>query len=780
MVDHAETQTAASPATSDALERADTTATAADAGAAEDRSQGRPPMVAAAGIVAAEERVAAGAITAALAELGLEGRSPELRPVPFAGTWGVASSVCLGLASDLVMRDLAAAGELEGLSKKEAKRRAADGVRGRAQELAEQVADRVAAGAGGDGFARVEAVNGYVNVYFDPNAVAARLIGEVLADGAAYGSTAPTATAERVMVEHSQPNTHKAFHVGHLRNSCLGVSVSRILRAAGFQVQDANYIGDIGMHVVKCLWCYEAFHLGEEPAEPEVRGRWLGEVYAESGARLDFRKDALDLLHLLSREDPEFVLAVDRMLKYLWRKNTDGEDIAYLLGRITHAQPIKEELLREEGVIPKFWPIVGDQLRDQLANPKPPPPVDGAPEPTTTPEERLARWEALAERMEEWWPRVPAWREDVKATFDRWERQDPTFVALWQETREWSMADFRRIFAELGAEFDVWFFESEVDEEGKRIVRDLLEQGIAEVSEGLPVVKIDEKLGLETPTYRTLPILRSDGSSLYATKDLALTRLKFERYGVDRAVWVVDARQALYFLQIAKILEIAGFPQAKQAFHLGYEIVRLPEGVISSRKGNVPVYDDIRDAVVTRAREIIAEKNPDLDAARQESVAWQVAIGSLKYAMLARDNNKVVVFDLDEALSFDGHAAPYIQYAHARACRILEHAAETDETLRPKLEGLDFGDLAPEELGLLQGVAALPEEVRRAAAEYRPLPIAAYVFELAQRFNDFYHACPVLTSPEPTRTARLALVAATRRTLANGLDLLGIAAPSEM
>jgi len=734
----------------------------------------------AAGIVAAEERAAAAAIAAALAEMGFGERRLDLRPLPFAGTWGVASSVCLALANEVVMAELEAAGELDGLSKKEAKRLAAERVRERTQELAAQIAGRIAE----HGLGRVEAVNGYVNISFDPNAVAARLIGEVLERGEGYGATLAAGPAERVMVEHSQPNTHKAFHVGHLRNSSLGVAVGRILRAAGCDVQDANYIGDIGLHVVKCLWCYEAFHLGEEPAEPAERGRWLGEIYAESDARLNFRKDALDFLLLLSQEDPEFVAAIDRLLKLLRRKTAGGEengpDIAYLLGRISHAQPIKEEQLDDAEIVCQFWSIIGDQLREQIANPKPPPPVEGAPEPTTTPEERLARWEALAARMDDWWPRVPAWQEEVRATFARWERQDPAFVALWRETRDWSMADFRRIFAELGAEFDLWFFESEVEEEGKRIVRDLLEAGIAEVSEGLPVVKIDEKLGIETPTYRTMPILRSDGSSLYSTKDLALTRLKFERYGVDRAVWVVDVRQSLYFQQVFKILELAGFAQAKHAYHLGYEMVRLPEGIISSRRGNVPLYEDIRDAVVARAREIIAEKNPELSAERQAEVAWQVAIGSLKYAMLARDNNKVVVFDLEEALSFDGHAAPYVQYAHARACRILEHAGETDETLAPKLAALDFGDVAAEELGLLQAIALLPDEVRRAAAEYRPLLIANYVYDLAKRFNDFYHACPVLQSPEPTRTARLALVAATRRTLANALGLLAIAAPSEM
>jgi arginyl-tRNA synthetase len=312
------------------------------------------------------------------------------------------------------------------------------------------------------------------------------------------------------------------------------------------------------------------------------------------------------------------------------------------------------------------------------------------------------------------------------------------------------------------------------------MVRELLDKGIAEISDGLPVVKIDEKLGLQQETYRTLPILRSDGTTLYSTKDLALTRRKFEEYHVDRALWVVDVRQSLYFDQIFKILEIWGFEQAAKSHHLGYEIVALPDGVISSRKGNVPVYEDVRDKVLARAREIIEEKNPDLTAEKREEVARQVALGSLKYTMLARDNNKVVIFDLEEALSFDGHSAPYIQYAHARACRILEHAKVDANDLAAKIGDLKFGELQPEELNLLQQISGLPDEVQRSAEEYRPLLIASYVYELAKRFNDFYHACPVLQSPEPTRTARLALVAVTKQALANGLGLLAVDAPNEM
>ncbi|HWK80972.1 MAG TPA: DALR anticodon-binding domain-containing protein, partial [Thermomicrobiales bacterium] len=158
----------------------------------------------------------------------------------------------------------------------------------------------------------------------------------------------------------------------------------------------------------------------------------------------------------------------------------------------------------------------------------------------------------------------------------------------------------------------------------------------------------------------------------------------------------------------------------------------------------------------------------------------QVAIGAIKYVMLARDGNKVIVFDAEEALSFDGHAAPYIQYAHARACRILERAEATDAAIVAGLDALDFGEPAPEELDLLKTIADFPFAVSRAAAELRPLYITNYVYDVAKRFNDFYHACPVMQSEEPTRSARLALVAATRQTLKNGLALLDIDAPEQM
>ena len=733
------------------------------------------------GIIAQQEAAAIAAIRAAASAAGADpgDRPVDLRPLPFAGTWGSASTIARMLASGLVQAELEASGALEGLSKKQAKKLVGERVNDRAQALAEQMAQHIRDT--GD-FATVEAVNGYINISYDAALVARRLLGEVLGQDARYGHAPAGSHPGKVMIEHSQLNTHKAAHVGHLRNICLGVAVTNIVTAAGYDTMPATYIGDIGRHVVQCLWCYETFHEGEEPRLRGSRGRWLGDIYAESSARLGYRKDLLGFLNRLIQEDDAFVEAIDRMLKQLWATHKEGEDIAYLMGCVTNRNEIDAARFIDQQAMVRFWPIVGAQLQAERDAPATEPDPGADPEASAghmTADERLAEWMRLDEHID-WWPHVDAWEQAVKDTFQRWESKEPAFVALWEKTREWSLIELREIFDEFGATFDEWFYESGVEDAGREIVKDLLEQGIAEVSEGLPVVKIDEKLGLEQETYRTMPILRSDGTTLYSTKDLALTRMKFVDYGVDTAVWVVDVRQSLYFDQIVKILELSGFAQAANAVHLGYEFVTLPSGAISSRKGNAPMLEDVRNAVLERAVAVIEEKNPSLDAEMRQKVAWQVGIGAIKYTMLARDSNKVILFDPEEALSFDGHAAPYIQYAHARACRILEHSGVTEADARAGVESIELPAPAPEELTLLQTLAEFPGVVQRAAAEYRPLYLTNYVYELAKTFNDFYHACPVLKSEEPVKTARLTLVAATRVTLRNGLALLGIDAPVEM
>ncbi len=730
------------------------------------------------------EEQAAAIINGVLDDLGYGSRPLAMRPVPFSGSWGTASSVAFQLANESVQENPPA--ELEGLSKKQAKQKQQEIIRERVGEIANAIAGKLAER---PEFERVEAVNGYVNLYFPTDKLANEVVHGAIDGGTDYGRGA--AKSDRVMIEFSQPNTHKEFHIGHSRNVALGNALSNITEFAGFDTIRANYIGDIGMHVIKCLWCYSSFH-SHENIPKNRRGRRLGEIYVESDRRVQLQDDVVKLLNELSSQDSLFVGAVDKMMKSLFEQGVPGEDVAYLLGQLANQREIAADQIYDGQTIPRFWPLIGEQLQVELefieenGPQQAPPPVSRTatvkgPLPVVTTEnttERYQRWERLGQHIE-WWPYVPQWREEVKETFQKWEQKDPEFVKLWEETREWSMQEFYRIYDELGVKFDVWFTESEVEEEGREIVKDLLDRGIAEISEGLPVVKIDEQLGLTKETYRTLPILRSDGTTLYSTKDLELTRRKFEDYDVDQSIWVIDVRQTLYFQQIFKIMELWGFEQAEKCFHLGYEIVALPDGVVSSRSGNVVFYEDVSAALQARALEIIEEKSPnsELSAEQKAAIAKDVGIGSLLYSMVNRDNNRVLLFNMEEAVSFDGHAAPYIQYAHARACRILDRVDEL-----PTGE-ISFDEMQPEEIDLIQQIGIFPSEVQKAADEHKPLVIATYVFELAQKFNDFYadfDKRPILTAPEPVRTMRIALVAATRQTLANGLALLGVAAPEVM
>jgi len=597
-------------------------------------------------VLTQDEHRARQALNTALRELGKEPPSSlDLRRIPFSGKWGLATSICMRLSQDGESAPIP-----EGLSKKEARKLVEAESRERSQSLASEVADRLR----GTGlFSDVEALNGYVNMYFDPAEAAVRLLRGVRAAGAGHGRNEPK--TDKVMVEHAQPNTHKLFHIGHLRNACLGDALCNILDFDGYPVVRATYIGDIGSPVVKWLWGYTKWHDGEQPTED--LGRWMETIYVEANTAI--------------KENPEY-------------------------------------------------------------------------------------------------------EAEYRDVFARWDRQEPEVVELWRRTREWSLEYFQRIFAELGVVFDVWFYESEFEGPGKQVVQDLLAGGVAVIDDGAPIVRLDEKLGLDKEQYRTLLLQRSDGTSLYQTKELALTRAKFDDYHVARSLVVVDVRQTLYFQQVFKTLEIFGYEQAAQSAHVPYELVALPTGPMSSREGNTVSYDELAEEMHQSALATVREKNPEMPPEQQAEAAQMVSVGAMKFGMLDRDNTRLLVFDRDEALSFDGFSAPYVQYSHARACRILEKAPPIN------WDSLSVDELSPVEINLLEAVGGLSDAVARAAREYKPLYVVTYVYNLAKVFNEFYRESPVLRADDDLRNFRLALVDATRTTLANGLRLLGIAAPEAM
>jgi arginyl-tRNA synthetase len=395
--------------------------------------------------------------------------------------------------------------------------------------------------------------------------------------------------------------------------------------------------------------------------------------------------------------------------------------------------------------------------------------------------EATAMLEPKADETPEEKARREAYDAERREMYLKWDQGDKYVRELWLETREWSMQELRDILRMLDVKIDVWFFESEVDEPSKAIVDELIQRGIAEDerAQGGPViVKIDEKLGLAKEKFRTAVILRSDSTTLYLTKDLALAKVKFEQYKADRSIYVVDNRQSLHFQQAFKILELWGFPQAEKCYHLAYGFVTLPEGAMSARRGRVALFKEVYDEAVRRVLAVESEKSPDLPETERRRVAEQIGLGALAYSMLGVDNNKDIVFDIEAALSFDGRTGPYIQNAHVRANSILKKA--DNGTMKLSNVGFDY-ELESHEIQLIDLISRFPTTVQQAAQEYRPLVMAAYVYELANAFHSFYHAVPVLqTEDEKIRNARLRLVAAARQVLANALRLLDIHAPEVM
>ncbi|HPH96403.1 MAG TPA: arginine--tRNA ligase [Anaerolineaceae bacterium] len=576
-------------------------------------------------------------LSAFCAEKGLPNPDLNWTWIPFNGHWGICTSFF----------QLAAREAREG--------KAAGPVPSRAAELAQMAAEAVGLP---DGFERVEAVKGYLNLYFSTANYASRLIDSVLDEKQEFGRG--KAKGERVMIEFSQPNTHKAFHVGHLRSAILGDALCRLLDFAGYDVVRANYPGDIGLHVIKWLWNYMNFHAGERP-ETNIT-EWMGKIYAEANRRLE--------------ENPEL-------------------------------------------------------------------------------------------------------EAEVRALYSRWDQRDPEVVALWTETRQWSLDGFDEMYRQLDIRFDRYYFNSMAEQPGKEVVAELIEKGLAtddRPNNGTVFVDLDARLGLKEK-YRVLVVLRSDGTALYATEDLALAKLKFSDYpDLARSYYVVDVRQSLHFQQVFKTLELAGYPWAKHCQHVPYELVNLPGNVVmASREGTVVLLEHLIAEAVSRALEVVEQKNPDLTAEQKLAVARAVGIGAIKYPMLARENAKIVTFDWKTALDFDGQAAPYIQYAYVRGGSILRKAGgEIPAAFTPT------HTLQREEVALVDAISRFPSEVQRAAGDLRPLAMATQAYDLARAFNDFYTGCPVLSAEPEVRAFRLRLVAAARQAIGNALALLGITAPEAM
>ncbi len=368
---------------------------------------------------------------------------------------------------------------------------------------------------------------------------------------------------------------------------------------------------------------------------------------------------------------------------------------------------------------------------------------------------------------------------DVSWIQARLEAHDPVWEALWRETRGWCLDELDRICQELGIVFDRAqpYLESDLLDEAAQIVGKLEASAIARVSEGALIVDLEEeKLGAAL-------IRKSDGNMLYASKDLALAYQKERDWpGSSQSYVLVDERQSFHFKQLKAILKKMSFPM--QYDYLGFGLLTLKEGTMSSRKGNVITYQMLRDALLTRALTEVSSRHAEWTEAQVNDTARAIAFGGMKFALLKQDCDSIITFDMEQALAFEGTTGPYCQYAVVRLRSILSKAID-EEGEAKELEGA----LLPAERELVLTAGVLPKIVQQAAGhigenanfkETQPAVLAQWCFKMAQSINAFYRDVPVLDAEPAVRTQRLAIARMALSALTNGLKVLTIDVPEMM
>ena len=353
-----------------------------------------------------------------------------------------------------------------------------------------------------------------------------------------------------------------------------------------------------------------------------------------------------------------------------------------------------------------------------------------------------------------------AWKDACREELVKLQRGDADDVALWKRFIEISIAEFDRMYAKLGVKFDTYRGESYYNDLMPGVVEQLKKAGLAEPSEGALIVKFDaEKLPVAI-------VQKSDGGFNYTTSDIACVESRVKDYDPERIIYVTDDRQQLHFRQFFIICAKLGY--TVKLVHVPFGLMSYGGKAISTREGNLIKLDDLLAEAVRRAYEIVKERGGD------EKLAEQIGFGAVKYADLSHDPATAIDFDWDKALALEGNSGPYLQYAYARVCSLLDKAGN------PDLAGVAFscGESAERQLALQ--LLQFGATVRRAAENYKPSILADYLFQTAQLYSSFYQRSPILKSEPSVRDARLRLCSLFGVVLSTGLRLLGIETPSRI
>ena len=503
-------------------------------------------------------------------------------------------------------------------------------------------------------FSEVSPVNAYVNMFVSREEMMKSTVSEVLEEKENFGRS-DIGGNKKVIVEFSSPNIAKPFHIGHIRSTVIGNSLSKIYDALGYDVFKINHLGDYGTQFGKMICAYR---------------RWGN------------REDVIN-------------------------------------------SPIKTLL----GYYTKFHVEVEEH---------------------------------------------PELEDEARAIFTKLEQGSKEEVELWQWFREESLKEFQRVYDMLGIEFDSYNGESFYSDKMPRVEKELSDKGLLQESKGAQVVDLEEyKLG-------TALIKKSDGSSLYITRDIAAAVYRKENYDFYKNIYVVATQQNLHFQQLFKILELMGYDWANQCVHVPFGMVRLEEGTMSTRHGRVVFLEDVLNGAIEKTREIIEEKNPNIE--NLEEITSQVGIGAVVFNELSNNRIKDYTFKWDQILNFDGETGPYVQYTHARCASLLRKAGEDIVVKAQDPKNVDFALLAKSDSAyeLTKLIYAFPGVVEQAGEKYEPSIITRHIIDIAQCFNKFYHDEHIIVDDEVEKTSKIALVIATKRVIATGIGLLGMKAPERM
>jgi arginyl-tRNA synthetase len=405
--------------------------------------------------------------------------------------------------------------------------------------------------------------------------------------------------------------------------------------------------------------------------------------------------------------------------------------------------------------------------------------------PTGSGEDAVAQLEALYSKYSDLAKNDPHVDEAARAWSLRLEQGDPQARELWQWCVQQTMGYINPLYERLGVHFDMVYGESFFEDKMQPVIDQALAAEIAHRDDkGAVVVE-------ELDNLPTFLLQRTDGGTLYLTRDVATVAFREAKFHPKKIIYVVDARQELHFRQVFALSKALGFAKDTELIHISFGVVLDQNGEpLSTRKGNMVYLQALLDEAHARARAVVDQASPDLPEEEKEAIAEAVGVGAVIYNDLYQDPKRNITLDWDRMLALEGNSAPYIQYMHARCRSILRRAAEDERrtTNDQREESVSSSDIRPSsellshpsEIGVIKQLARLPDAVREAGERYAPFVIADWCYEMARALSAFYRDCPVLRAEPDVRAARLRLVAATAQALKNGLGLLGIQAPERM